>query len=88
MAKIYPSLISADILNLETQIKTLDPYCPGYHLDVMDYHFVPNLTWGPSFIEAISKATTRQLWVHLMVDNPIVWIEKLSLPSKHLEFSH
>jgi len=88
MALIYPSLISADILNLETQIKTLDPYCPGYHLDVMDNHFVPNLTWGPSFIEAISSKTTRQLWVHLMVDNPTVWIEKLSLPPKTIASFH
>ena len=81
MAQIFLSLISADLLNLQTVLKTLDPYCDGYHLDIMDYHFVPNLTWGPAFIHAISAATQRTLWVHLMVDNPMTWVEKLKLPA-------
>lgn len=80
MTQIYPSLISADLLNLEREIKHLDPYVPGYHLDIMDYHFVPNLTWGPAFMEAIAKITNRTLWVHLMVDNPSSWLEILKLP--------
>lgn len=88
MALIFPSLISADLLNLEKELKALDPYCPGYHLDCMDYHFVPNLTWGPSFIQAIASKTTRQLWVHLMVDNPVTWVEKLSLPAKTILSFH
>lgn len=81
MAHIYPSLISANLLNLQTEIQKLDPYCIGYHLDIMDNHFVPNLTWGPAFIDAIGRGTTRQLWVHLMVDNPLSWVEKLTLPA-------
>ena len=88
MATIYPSLISADLLNLEQTIKALDPYCPGYHLDVMDYHFVPNLTWGPSFIHAIAKATGGQLWVHLMVDKPTRWLEELRLPPETILTFH
>lgn len=88
MAAIYPSLISADLLNLEQTIKTLDPLCPGYHLDVMDYHFVPNLTWGPAFLQAIAKATGGQLWVHLMVDNPVRWIEELRLPPETILTFH
>jgi ribulose-phosphate 3-epimerase len=88
MALIFPSLISADLLNLEKELKALDPYCPGYHMDCMDYHFVPNLTWGPSFLEAIASKTTRQLWVHLMVDNPALWVENLSLPPQTIITLH
>lgn len=88
MAAIYPSLISSDLLNLEQTIKSLDPYCPGYHLDVMDYHFVPNLTWGPQFLHAIAKATSGQLWIHLMVDNPGRWVEELRLPPETILSFH
>ncbi len=80
MPTIFPSLISADLLNIRGEIKKFDPHCSGYHLDIMDNHFVPNLTWGASFINAIAKETQRILWVHLMVDNPHNWIETLALP--------
>lgn len=88
MAIIFPSLISADLLNLEKEIKELDPYAYGYHLDIMDHHFVPNLTWGPAFIEAIARITQRTLWVHLMVDNPKIWVEKLTLPAGSIVSFH
>jgi ribulose-phosphate 3-epimerase len=79
---IYPSLISSNILNIETTLKTLDPVCDGYHLDVMDDHFVPNLTWGPAFINAIVAKTELPVHVHLMVDNPEKWVGRLTLESK------
>lgn len=88
MATIYPSLISADLLNLETQIHQLDPYCHGYHLDVMDFHFTPNLTWGPPFINQIAHTTTRQLWVHLMVEKPTTMIDALKLPANSILTFH
>lgn len=77
--KIYPSLISADLLNLKSVIAQLDPHCDGYHLDVMDNHFVPNLTWGPDFINRIRQTTSKQLDIHLMVDNPQAWLSTLTL---------
>ncbi|MCK5632186.1 ribulose-phosphate 3-epimerase [bacterium] len=80
MAQIYPSLISADIMNLRHEIELLDPYVEGYHIDVMDNHFVPNLTWGYQFINAIGQETSRILDIHLMVDDPTKWIEKLIAP--------
>jgi ribulose-phosphate 3-epimerase len=80
--KIYPSLISADLLNLRSVVTTLDPYCDGYHLDVMDFHFVPNLTWGPAFIEQLGKATPKPFHVHLMVDEVGKWLEILSWRAK------
>lgn len=80
--KIYPSLISADLLNLKKTIEMLDNHCDGYHLDIMDDHFVPNLTWGPMFINAIAGITTRPLHVHLMVTNPATWLDRLDLSIK------
>jgi ribulose-phosphate 3-epimerase len=75
MLKVFPSLISANVLKLEQEIKLLEPHCAGFHLDVMDFHFVPNLTWGPVFINAIRKITHKQLHVHLMVDNPEKYLD-------------
>ena len=77
--KIYPSLISSDILNLRNVVKMLDPHCDGYHIDIMDDHFVPNLTWGPAFVNALRKTTELPLDVHLMVDNPEEWVSRLEL---------
>ncbi|MCK4650749.1 ribulose-phosphate 3-epimerase [Candidatus Babeliales bacterium] len=86
--EIFPSLISSDILNLEKTIKLLDPHCHGYHIDVMDDHFVPNLTWGSCFVNAISKVTDLPLHVHLMVDDPIKWIDRLDLNPSNIFIFH
>lgn len=75
--KIYPSLISSDILNIEKTLKELDSECDGYHIDVMDDHFVPNLTWGPAFASEIRKKTKLPIHLHLMVDNPEDWIDRV-----------
>lgn len=77
--KIYPSLMCADLLNLEKVISELDPHCDGFHIDVMDDHFVPNMTMGPDFVNAIAKVTRKPIQVHLMVDNPSVWVDRLNL---------
>ncbi len=77
--KVFPSLISADVLDLRSVISKLDPVVDGYHIDVMDFHFVPNLTWGPQFVHALSKATSLPLHVHLMVTHPAKWLEVLEL---------
>ncbi len=86
--KIFPSLISSDLLNIQTTIKNLDPNCDGYHIDIMDDHFVPNLTWGPAFVKAISSVTNLPLDVHLMVDNPVAWVDRLNLKPKDLFVFH
>ena len=79
MSRIYPSLIASDLLNMQTTINQLDPYVAGYHIDVMDFHFVPNLTLGPDFINAIRLATKKPLLVHLMVDYPERYFERIKL---------
>lgn len=77
--KIYPSLISANLLNLEREIQLLEPLSAGFHLDVMDFHFVPNLTWGPDFINAIRASTDKQLWIDLLVDEPYLYFDRFNL---------
>jgi ribulose-phosphate 3-epimerase len=79
MPALFPSLISSNILNLEAELTRLSPYCDGFHIDMMDGHFVPNLTWGPVFVNALRKATELPLWVHLMVDKPQRYIRHMLL---------
>src|SRR5438552_2592842 len=79
MPALFPSLISSNLLTLHAEIQRLEPYCDGFHIDVMDAHFVPNLTWGPIFVNAIRGATSKPLWVHLMVDRPQQYIPLMHL---------
>lgn len=88
MIDIFPSLMAADQLNLEHEISMLDDYCTGYHLDIMDDHFVPNIALNLDTINGIASITKRQLWVHLMVENPMLWIKKLHLPPKTIISFH
>ncbi len=77
--KIFPSLISSDLLNLERTIQELEPHCDGFHIDVMDNHFVPNLTWGPAFVNRIAQCSKKPLSVHLMTEKTEEIIEQLRL---------
>jgi ribulose-phosphate 3-epimerase len=86
--EILPSLISGDILNLENTIKMLCNHCDGFHIDVMDDHFVSNLTWGPAFVNAIAQKTTLPLHVHLMVDNPVTWVDRIKLRQNDIFIFH
>ena len=88
MIKIFPSILSANILNIEEEIRKLEPYCDGFHLDVMDFHFVPNMTFGPEFINKIAQVCSKQLFVHLMVDDPIKWLNILKLKKNDIFAFH
>lgn len=79
MPSIYPSLISADLLNLQTVMDNLQAVSSGWHIDIMDNHFVPNLTWGAQFANAIAQASTKPIWAHLMIDHPTLFLERLML---------
>lgn len=71
MIKISPSILSSDFANLEKEIKALDSAgADMIHIDVMDGHFVPNLTIGSPVIKSIRKCTTLPFDVHLMVNYP------------------
>lgn len=80
MPGIYPSLIAADIMNLKKEIEETEQYVHGYHIDITDPYFTSNITVGPMFIDPISRITSKQLWVHLMVERPKDYLERLPLP--------
>jgi ribulose-phosphate 3-epimerase len=76
MVKIAPSILSADFARLGEEIKDVERGGADYiHVDVMDGHFVPNITIGPLIVEAIRPITTLPLDVHLMIENPDLYIE-------------
>ena len=69
--EIIPSILSADFTNLGKEIKKVERAgCSRLHLDVMDGHFVPNISIGPVVIKAIRKYTDLYLQTHLMIDHP------------------
>lgn len=75
MLKIAPSILSADFAKLGAEIKDVEKGGADYiHVDVMDGHFVPNITIGPLIVEAIKPVTTLPLDVHLMIENPDPYI--------------
>jgi ribulose-phosphate 3-epimerase len=85
---LYPSLMGADLLNLEREINTLNPHVTGYHIDIMDNHFVPNIAFGFDTVHAVARITTKQLWIHAMVDNPTSTIDQLQLPANTVYSFH
>jgi len=76
MRKIAPSILSADFIKLGEEIKAVEAAGADYiHIDVMDGHFVPNITVGPMIVKAARKVTDLPLDVHLMIENPERYID-------------
>ena len=74
--KIAPSILSADFGKLNEDIKTIEPFADMLHIDVMDGHFVDNISIGPVVVEKIN--TKLPLDIHLMIDNPEKYVEKFA----------
>jgi len=73
---IAPSILSADFARLGEEIHAIEKGGAGLvHVDVMDGHFVPNLTLGPPIVESIRKTTALPLDCHLMIENPDRWVD-------------
>jgi ribulose-phosphate 3-epimerase len=79
MIKIAPSILSADFARLGDEIAAVDQAGADYiHVDVMDGHFVPNITIGPLVVDALRKVTDKPLDVHLMIENPDLYIPEFA----------
>lgn len=85
---IYPSLAVADQLNLQREIERLEIYVDGFHIDIMDDHFVPNLAMSIDTTNRIAGVTKKPLFVHLMVEYVEELVERLTLPAGTLISFH
>ena len=74
-ARIAPSILSADFANLEAELATIS-HADLIHVDVMDGHFVPNLTLGVPIVKRLSEVTNVPLDVHLMIESPETWVSQ------------
>ncbi|MCT7639934.1 ribulose-phosphate 3-epimerase [Aliarcobacter butzleri] len=84
---VAPSILSADFGNLANEIKAIcDAGCDLVHVDVMDGHFVPNMTIGPVVVEPVAKVASKPLDIHLMVENNTFFVD-LFAPCKPLYIS-
>ncbi|WP_062513366.1 ribulose-phosphate 3-epimerase [Halobacillus sp. KGW1] len=76
MTKIAPSILASDFAKLGEEIKDVEHAGADYiHVDVMDGHFVPNITIGPLIVDAVRPVTSLPLDVHLMIENPEAYVE-------------
>ena len=74
--QIFPSILSADFRCLEREVKAAqDAGADRIHCDVMDGHFVPNITFGPLVVEAVKRCVTIPLDVHLMIADPAKYVD-------------
>lgn len=73
--EVAPSILSADFARLAEQVEMVTPYAGRIHIDVMDGHFVPNLTMGPALVASLRRVTKLPLEVHLMVEHPTLFVK-------------
>ena len=89
MNLIAPSILSADFTILGDEIRSVEAAGADWiHIDVMDGHFVPNITMGPFIVEAVKKVTELPLDVHLMIDNPDQYIPEFAAAGADLIAVH
>ncbi|UXU50091.1 D-allulose 6-phosphate 3-epimerase [Staphylococcus arlettae] len=75
--RFSPSLMTMDLDKFKEQISFLDNHVDSYHIDIMDGHYVPNITLSPWFVEQVKKISNAPISTHLMVTNPAQWVDQL-----------
>jgi ribulose-phosphate 3-epimerase len=76
VALVAPSILAADLAELGAEVRAVEAAGADWiHIDIMDGHFVPNLTMGPDIVRAVDRVTDLPLDVHLMIDNPAAYLE-------------
>lgn len=86
---IAPSLLSSDFARLADELARIEAGgADWHHVDVMDGHFVPNLTFGPPVVKAIAGASSIPLDVHLMIERPWEWAENYAQAGSHVLTFH
>lgn len=89
MIKISPSIASSNLLDIKNEIKKVEnSNCFTLHIDIEDGNFVPNITFGTKLIKLIRNETNMNMSYHLMVTNPIFWIDELPLKNNDIVFVH
>ncbi len=89
MKLIAPSILSADFSRLGEEVKAVEQAGADWiHVDVMDGHYVPNITIGPLVVEAVKRATELPLDVHLMIENPDQFLEDFAMAGSALITVH
>ena len=73
--RLSPSILTADFGRLGDEVRSVSEYVDWFHLDVMDGHYVDNITFGASTVEAVNAAVDQPLHVHLMIEDPAKYIE-------------
>lgn len=86
--KIAPSLLAADFSRLSQEIQKVEKEADLLHLDIMDGHFVPNLTIGPMIVQAIRSLTKLPLDVHLMISEPEKYLKAFAKAGSHIVTVH
>ena len=76
--QISPSVLTADFARLGEEVALVTPHVDQFHLDVMDGHYVPNITFGPDVVASIRKHTDVPLNVHLMIEEPLKYAERFA----------
>jgi len=85
--RIAPSILSADFANLEAELATIS-HADLIHVDVMDGHFVPNLTLGIPIVKRLSEVTSVPLDVHLMIEEPEKWVNQYAQHAGSVTFHY
>lgn len=88
MIKISPSILSVDLSCIYEEIKKIEGVADRLHLDIMDGHFVPNLTFGPALVSSLRKKVHLPLEAHLMMDNPEKWVDAFVVAGCNLIIPH